>query len=119
MPGLNTQLLGYCLRNEQNERTPACGWQARVLTVRLSTGFLCRRPNTFSLMFSRNATRGRHQCCDPSLARRQEELHDAPILDSPEGFPEVGEAIAAEAERLGITQGQLIEQMWALYIEQR
>lgn len=27
----------------------------------------------------------------------------------------VGEAIAAEAERLGITQGQLIEQIWELY----
>lgn len=35
----------------------------------------------------------------------------------PKVFPEVGEAIAAEAERLGITQGQLIEQMWALYRE--
>jgi len=33
----------------------------------------------------------------------------------PKVFPEVGEAIAAEAERLGITQGQLIEQMWAHY----
>lgn len=33
----------------------------------------------------------------------------------PKVFPEVGEALAAEAERLGITQGQLIEQMWALY----
>jgi len=30
----------------------------------------------------------------------------------PKVFPRVGEAIAAEAERLGITQGQLIEQMW-------
>lgn len=27
----------------------------------------------------------------------------------------LGEAIAAEAERLGITQGQLLEQMWELY----
>jgi hypothetical protein len=27
----------------------------------------------------------------------------------------VGEAIASEAERLGITQGQLIEQMWEAY----
>ncbi len=36
----------------------------------------------------------------------------------PKVFPEVGEAIAAEAERLGITQGQLIEQIWALYREQ-
>ena len=36
----------------------------------------------------------------------------------PKVFPEVGEAIVAEAERLGITQGQLIEQLWALYREQ-
>lgn len=33
----------------------------------------------------------------------------------PKVFPRVGEAIAAEAERLGITQGQLIEEMWDLY----
>jgi hypothetical protein len=33
----------------------------------------------------------------------------------PKVFPRVGEAIAAEAERLGITQGQLIEQMWGEY----
>lgn len=33
----------------------------------------------------------------------------------PKVFPEVGEAIAAEAERLGITQGQLIERMWEEY----
>ena len=33
----------------------------------------------------------------------------------PKVFPEVGEEIAAEAERLGITQGQLVEQMWSLY----
>ena len=33
----------------------------------------------------------------------------------PKVFPEIGEAIAAEAERLGITQGQLVEQMWGLY----
>ena len=33
----------------------------------------------------------------------------------PKVFPEVGEAIAAEAERLGITQGQLIEMMWEKY----
>ena len=33
----------------------------------------------------------------------------------PKVFPRVGEAIAAEAERLGITQGQLIEQMWDFY----
>jgi len=33
----------------------------------------------------------------------------------PKVFPRVGEAIAAEAERLGITQGQLIESMWEAY----
>jgi len=33
----------------------------------------------------------------------------------PKVFPKVGEAIAAEAERLGITQGQLIEQLWDHY----
>lgn len=33
----------------------------------------------------------------------------------PKVFPEIGEAIASEAERMGITQGQLIEQMWAAY----
>lgn len=33
----------------------------------------------------------------------------------PKVFPEIGEAIAAEAERLGITQGHLVEQMWGLY----
>ena len=30
-------------------------------------------------------------------------------------FPKVGEAISAEAERLGITQGQLIELLWEKY----
>ncbi len=35
----------------------------------------------------------------------------------PKVFPRVGEAIAAEAERLGITQGQLIEMMWSSYDE--
>ncbi|VDC18937.1 chromosome partitioning protein ParB [Pseudogemmobacter humi] len=35
----------------------------------------------------------------------------------PKVFPEIGEAISVEAERLGITQGQLIEQMWECYIE--
>lgn len=35
----------------------------------------------------------------------------------PKVFPMVGEAIATEAERLGITQGQLIEQMWETYRE--
>ena len=33
----------------------------------------------------------------------------------PKVFPKIGEAIAAEAERRGITQGQLIEQMWEAY----
>ncbi len=33
----------------------------------------------------------------------------------PKVFPSVGEAIAAEAERQGITQGQLIEMMWDSY----
>jgi|TARA_R110000737_G_scaffold325334_1_gene338648 ribosome-binding protein aMBF1 (putative translation factor) len=33
----------------------------------------------------------------------------------PKVLPEVGEAIAAAAERLGITQGQLIELMWQDY----
>lgn len=36
----------------------------------------------------------------------------------PKVFPEVGEAIAAEAGRLGITQGQLIEMMWEGYQKQ-
>jgi hypothetical protein len=33
----------------------------------------------------------------------------------PKVFPKVGEAIAVEAGRLGVTQGQLIEEMWELY----
>lgn len=33
----------------------------------------------------------------------------------PKVFPKVGEAISKEAERLGITQGQLIERMWDAY----
>jgi hypothetical protein len=33
----------------------------------------------------------------------------------PKVFPGVGEAIAAEAERRGITQGQLVEEMWDVY----
>lgn len=37
----------------------------------------------------------------------------------PKVFPEVGGAISAEAERLGITQGQLIELMWEQYLRQR
>lgn len=34
----------------------------------------------------------------------------------PKVFPEVGEAITTEAERLGITQGQLIEKIWEWYV---
>lgn len=37
----------------------------------------------------------------------------------PKVFPTVGEAIAAEAERLGVTQGQLIERMWEKYEAER
>lgn len=33
----------------------------------------------------------------------------------PKVFPEVEEAVAQEAEKLGITQGQLIEKMWETY----
>ena len=33
----------------------------------------------------------------------------------PKVFPRVGEAIAAESERLGITQGQLLELLWEQY----
>ncbi|WP_240794155.1 chromosome partitioning protein ParB [Pseudorhodobacter turbinis] len=33
----------------------------------------------------------------------------------PKVLPGVGEAIALEAERLGLTQGQLIELMWQAY----
>ncbi|MCI5040888.1 MAG: chromosome partitioning protein ParB [Donghicola eburneus] len=33
----------------------------------------------------------------------------------PKVFPTVGQEISAEAERLGITQGQLIEEMWSVY----
>jgi len=33
----------------------------------------------------------------------------------PKVLPRVGEAITAEAERLGITQGQFVEQMWESY----
>lgn len=33
----------------------------------------------------------------------------------PKVLPEVGEAIAAEAEREGLTQGQLIERIWRSY----
>lgn len=33
----------------------------------------------------------------------------------PKVLPNIGEAISAEAESLGITQGQLVEQMWSVY----
>lgn len=33
----------------------------------------------------------------------------------PKVFPTIGEAISAEAENLGVTQGQLIELMWEAY----
>jgi hypothetical protein len=33
----------------------------------------------------------------------------------PKVLPEIGQEIADEAERLGITQGQLVEQMWKAY----
>ncbi len=33
----------------------------------------------------------------------------------PKVMPKVGEAISAEAERRGLTQGQLIEEMWGIY----
>lgn len=36
----------------------------------------------------------------------------------PKVFPEIGEALSVEAERLGITQGQLIELMWEHYSKQ-
>ena len=36
----------------------------------------------------------------------------------PKVFPEIGEALSVEAERLGITQGQLIELMWEYYSKQ-
>lgn len=37
----------------------------------------------------------------------------------PKVFPWVGDALAAEAERRGITQGQLIEEMWQVYQDGR
>ena len=33
----------------------------------------------------------------------------------PKVLPDVGVAIASEAEALGVTQGQLVERMWAAY----
>jgi len=35
----------------------------------------------------------------------------------PKVMPQIGQAIADEAERLGLTQGQLIEQMWHSFHE--
>lgn len=35
----------------------------------------------------------------------------------PKVFPDIGEAIASEAGKRGLTQGQLIERMWEAYIE--
>ena len=37
----------------------------------------------------------------------------------PKVLPEVGQAIADEAEKLAVTQGQLIEQMWEVYTNRR
>ncbi|GLQ67568.1 hypothetical protein JK203_14040 [Gluconobacter cerinus] len=37
----------------------------------------------------------------------------------PKIMPEIGDAIAGEAERLGITQGALIEIMWRSYSERK
>jgi len=33
----------------------------------------------------------------------------------PKVLPQIGAALTAEAERLGLTQGQLIEQIWDMY----
>lgn len=35
----------------------------------------------------------------------------------PKVMPQIGEAIADEAEKLGLTQGQLIEKMWQIYLK--
>lgn len=37
----------------------------------------------------------------------------------PKVLPEVGEALAAEAEARGLTQGQLIEEIWHTYLAGR
>jgi len=37
----------------------------------------------------------------------------------PKVFPKVGEAISAEAEHLGLTQGQFIERLWAAYVRDK
>ena len=36
----------------------------------------------------------------------------------PKVLPNIGEAITTEAERLGLTQGQLIERMWQAYTDE-
>ena len=35
----------------------------------------------------------------------------------PKVMPKIGEAITDEAEKLGLTQGQLIEKMWQIYLK--
>jgi len=35
----------------------------------------------------------------------------------PKVMPQIGEAITDEAEKLGLTQGQLIEKMWQMYLK--
>jgi hypothetical protein len=35
----------------------------------------------------------------------------------PKILPQLGEAITEEAEALGLTQGQLIEKMWQVYLK--
>lgn len=35
----------------------------------------------------------------------------------PKVMPQIGEAITDEAEKLGLTQGQLIEKMWQIYLK--
>ena len=35
----------------------------------------------------------------------------------PKVLPQIGEAITDEAEKLGFTQGQLIEKMWQIYLK--
>lgn len=35
----------------------------------------------------------------------------------PKVMPQIGEAITDEAEKLGLTHGQLIEKMWQIYLK--
>ena len=37
----------------------------------------------------------------------------------PKVLPDVGQLIADEAEALGLTQGQFVEQMWSAYLEMK